>query len=97
MAQKKEHLKKLLDFIGMIVKDPENNEFTTGLQHLLGVENTPTPVVVNANNEKIDHIYEYCIEEVVRKQAEEFYAYFPISEIASESFLFSSSPSKKFK
>ena len=81
MAQKKEHLKKLLDFIGMIVKDPENNEFTTGLQHLLGVENTPTPVVVNANNEKIDHIYEYCIEEVVRKQAEEFYADFPVKSI----------------
>lgn len=84
MAQKKEHLKKLLDFIGMIVKDPENNEFTTGLQHLLGVENTLTSVVVNADNEKIDHIYEYCIEEVVRKQAEEFYADFPLPDLIPE-------------
>ena len=84
MAQKKEHLKKLLDFIGIIVKDPENNDFKIGLHNLLGVENTPTPVVVNGNNEKIDHIYEYCIEEVLQRQAEEFYAYFPISEIASE-------------
>ena len=84
MAQKKEHLKKLLDFIGMIVKDPENNEFTTGLQHLLGVEKTSTPVVVNVDNEKIDHIYEYCIEEVVRKQAAEFYADFPLPELIPE-------------
>ena len=85
MAQKKEHLKKLLDFIGMIVKDPENNDFKNGLQKLLGIDSTSTmPVLVDVANDKIDHIYEYCIEEVVRKQAEEFYAYFPISEIASE-------------
>lgn len=85
MAQKKEHLKKLLDFIGMIVKDPENSDFKNGLQKLLGIDSTSTmPVLVDVANDKIEHIYEYCIEEVVRKQAEEFYAYFPISEIASE-------------
>lgn len=85
MAQKKEHLKKLLDFIGMIVKDPENNDFKNGLQKLLGIDSTSImPVLVDVANDKIEHIYEYCIEEIARKQAEEFYAYFPISEIASE-------------
>ena len=85
MAQKKEHLKKLLDFIGMIVKDPENNDFKNGLQKLLGVDSTSTmPVLVDVANDKIEHIYEYCIEEVVRKQAEEFYADFPLPELIPE-------------
>ena len=54
MAQKKEHLKKLLDFIGMIVKDPENNDFKNGLQKLLGIDSTSTmPVVVNANMRRL--------------------------------------------
>ena len=82
MAQKKEHHKKLLDFIGMIVKDPENNDFKNGLQKLLGIDSTSTmPVLVDVANDKIEHIYEYCIEEVVRKQAEEFYADFPLPQL----------------
>ena len=35
-----------------------------------------------ANNERIDQIYEYCIEKVVRRQAEDFYADFPIKSLA---------------
>ena len=53
MAQKKEHLKKLLDFICMIVKDPENNDFKNGLQKLLGIDSTSTmPVLVDVANDK---------------------------------------------
>lgn len=30
---------------------------------------------------RIDEIYEYCIEKVIREQAEQFYKYFPIKEL----------------
>ena len=35
------------------------------------------------SDDKINHIYEYCIERIIEKQACEFYADFPLKEIVS--------------
>lgn len=35
-------------------------------------------------DERIDHIYEYCIEKIIRQQAEDFYKDFPIENIKSQ-------------
>lgn len=50
------------------------------LRERLGIQPSPTTTSI-ANNERIDQIYEYCIEQVVRRQAEDFYADFPIKSL----------------
>lgn len=56
----------------------QNAEFGEELRRNLAVSSDGTICVANG---KIDDIYEYCIEKVVKRQAREFYANFPLSII----------------
>ncbi len=38
----------------------------------------------NEHNSKIDEIYEYCIEQIIKEQATQFYKYFPITELKEQ-------------
>ena len=55
----------------------QNPEFATALKEKVGT----TAILAESSDSQLDEIYEYCIERVVRKQAEEYYASFPIEEI----------------
>ena len=74
---------KLKTTISLVVQlSKQNSEFDSELRKALGL-------LLSANNsflenERFNHIYEYCIEEVVRKQAQDFYKSFPINEIKSQ-------------
>ena len=71
MGQNKEQLNKLLDFIDELAKDKDNAWFVKRLREKYGLR----------YDVKIDDIYEYCIEQVIRDQAEQFYKDFPIKEL----------------
>lgn len=71
MGQNKEQLKKLLDFIEVLAKDKDNAWFVKRLREQYGLR----------YDGKIDDIYEYCIEQVIKEQAEQFYKDFPIKEL----------------
>lgn len=78
MGQNKEELRRLLAFIDTLVKQPGNDEFAAGLRALLySGSNT-------YDSEKLDQIYEYCIERNLRKQAQGYYESFPIKELIPE-------------
>lgn len=55
----------------------QNPEFASALREKLGTN----AILAESSDNQLDEIYEYCIEHVVRKQAEEYYALFPIEEI----------------
>ena len=57
----------------------QNAEFDKELRKRLGVVSCPTLDGIDGN--KVDEIYEYCIEKVVKQQATDFYADFPIPTI----------------
>lgn len=57
----------------------QNADFDRELRKRLGM--VPFANALSLDDERIDQIYEYCIEKVVRKQAKEFYSDFPISSI----------------
>lgn len=75
MAQEKTMQEKLLNTIKAVVAKPENEWFANELRKAMGVTSAN---FVLKDNEKIVQIYEYCIEEIIRKQAEEFYKDFPL-------------------
>lgn len=71
---------KLNSTIEKIVRlSGQNAEFNTELRKRLGISAASSSVSVD--DVRLDHIYEYCIEKVVRQQATEFYADFPIKSI----------------
>ena len=78
MGQNKEELKRLLAFIDSLVKQPGNDDFVAGLRALLRVSSDPI------EKERLEQIYEYCIERNLRQQAEGYYASFPIKELVPE-------------
>lgn len=57
----------------------QNSEFDKALRKRLGMVSNPIMDSIDGN--KIDAIYEYCIEKVVKQQAADFYADFPIPTI----------------
>lgn len=57
----------------------KNPEFGRELRKRLGIAYSANSAL--ADDEKINEIYEYCIEKIIRKQAEEFYSGFPLTEI----------------
>lgn len=59
----------------------KNPEFQNELRKMFGGQQTSSAVGVSVAGEKIEHIYEYCIEDVLKQQAENFYKDFPIREI----------------
>lgn len=72
-----EKLKSTLEKI--IRLSQQNAEFDKSLRDALQLSN---PVDDGAiSDERINQIYEYCIEMILRKQAEEFYSDFPITSI----------------
>ncbi len=60
----------------------KNPEFANELRKIVKV---PSPAVsVSYVDNKIDDIYEYCIEKIIRDQAVDFYKDFPYTEIIPE-------------
>lgn len=56
----------------------QNPEFK---ENLLSDFITSQAVTVSTKGNRIDHIYEYCIAEVLRRQAHDFYKGFPLADI----------------
>ena len=69
-------LKSTLDKIFQLAQ--QNTEFDTELRKRLNVASAKSAIL---DDERIEQIYEYCIEKIIRKQAKEFYADFPIKSI----------------
>lgn len=76
MAQdrRKEDLKKLLAFVGNIIREPGNSWFAEELYRILAP----------SSDSRIKDIHEQCVETILNQQAEEFYHDFPISEIKDQ-------------
>jgi hypothetical protein len=72
-----EKLKATIDKIVQLSK--QNEEFNINLRKALMV--MPSAKSVLLDDERIGQIYEYCIEKIIRKQAEEFYKDFPLKSI----------------
>lgn len=79
MGQDKKQLTKLLAFVKELYNHPDNTEFAAGIQAIVidGLKEK------NDSN-KINEIYEYCIERVLREQAESLYNDFPLTTIKEE-------------
>lgn len=75
-----EKLKPTLEKIVQLTR--QNQEFDLELRKALQI--TPSASSVSISDEKLDQIYEYCIEKIIRKQAMEFYKGFPIESISPE-------------
>lgn len=69
-------LKKIVQFT------KQNEEFGEALRKELEI--APSANVNFLSENGLDQIYEYCVKEVLKKQAENFYANFPIKEIISQ-------------
>ena len=55
----------------------QDAEFNDELRKKLGITSSANTSIID--DERISQIYEYCIEKIIRKQAEDFYKDFPIS------------------
>ena len=75
-----EKLKSTLEKIIQLTR--QNPEFDLELRKALEI--VPSASSVTISDEKIDQIYEYCIEKIIRKQATEFYKDFPLKSITLE-------------
>lgn len=71
-----EKIKSTLDKIIRLTQ--QNAEFDTELRKQLNVASLGSATI---DDERIIQIYEYCIEDVIRKQAEDFYKDFPLESI----------------
>jgi hypothetical protein len=60
----------------------QNPEFNAELRKALEI--APPAMSVSIADERINQIYEYCIEQIIRRQASEFYADFPITSITPQ-------------
>lgn len=56
-------------------------EFNEELRKKLGIASSASSALID--DERLNQIYEYCIEKIIRKQAEDFYKDFPITSIVS--------------
>ena len=57
-------------------------EFNEELRKKLGITSSASSAFID--DDRLNQIYEYCIEKIIRKQAEEFYKDFPIPEICEQ-------------
>lgn len=70
---------KIMSTLDKIIKlAQQNTEFDTELRKRLNIASANSAII---DDERITQIYEYCIEKIIRKQAEEFYADFPVKSI----------------
>jgi len=77
----KDKLKKLVDIIGDLLKI-EGNEWL--IDEILKIIGEASPIEEIAKHSLIQNIHEYCIEQKIEKQANEFYSSFPIDEIKQQ-------------
>lgn len=77
----KEKLKKLVQIIGDLLKE-EGNEWL--IDEILKEVANSTSTEEIAKHSLIQEIYEHCLEKIIAKQANEFYASFPIAEIKDQ-------------
>ena len=77
MGQDKKQLTKLLAFVKDLYDDPDNKEFAAGIQGIIEGASKASP----DGAEKIDEIYELCLEKNAKEQALGLYDGFPFSEI----------------
>lgn len=75
-----ENKKTAIEKIYLLTK--QDAEFNEELRKKLGLTSVANSAVIDDN--RLDQIYEYCIEKIIRKQAEEFYNDFPIAEIREQ-------------
>ena len=74
---------KLKSTIDKIVRlAAQDTEYASALRQALGATSPKEKVAVE--DERIRQIYEYCIQDVIRRQAEDFYADFPLTTIVPE-------------
>ena len=71
-----EKLKNTIEKIYILSQ--QNSEFDIKLRKRLEIIPESSSLF---EDERMNHIYEYCIEKIIRKQAEEFYADFPLKSI----------------
>lgn len=71
-------LDKILHIVQRLKDTPEGESFIAKLREILDSENAP---VLSFNDQRIDHIYEYCVEDIVSSQAEKFYENFSIPQL----------------
>ena len=79
MGQDKKQLTKLLKFVKELYDDPDNKEFAAGIQAIVIDD-------LKQKNEdsRIAEIYEYCIQQILKEQAESLYEGFPLNDIKDE-------------
>ena len=70
-----EKLKATIEKIVLLSR--QNTEFDKGLRKRLNIASANTVI----SDDKMVQIYEYCIERIIHKQAEEFYSDFPMKSI----------------
>lgn len=74
---------KKLGILNKVIRlSQQDTEFGDALRKKLGAV-SPTDVAV-VGDQRLDEIYELCIEKIVHKQAEEFYKDFPIQSIVPQ-------------
>ena len=59
----------------------QDAEFNEELRKKLGIASSASSALID--DDRLNQIYEYCIEEIIRKQAEDFYKEFPVTSIVS--------------
>lgn len=77
MGQDKKQLTKLLAFVKELYDHPDNKEFADGIRSIIGSGDSGNTV----DSEKMNEIYEYCLEKNAKAQAEGLYDEFPFESI----------------
>lgn len=57
----------------------QDSKFGESLRKRLGLDSSSNNAIIN--DERFDEVYEYCIEKIMRRQAEDFYMDFPLRSI----------------
>ena len=79
MGQDKKQLTKLLAFVKELYDHPDNKEFAAGIQAIVIDD-----LKQKNDDNKIAEIYEYCIRQILKEQAESLYDGFPLTDIKAE-------------
>ena len=75
MGQDKKQLTKLLAFVKEVYDNPDNKEFAAGIQAIVIKD-----LKAKNDDNKIAEIYEYCIHQILKEQAESLYDDFPLTD-----------------
>lgn len=75
-----ENKKAAIEKIYQLTK--QDAEFNEELRKKLGITSSASSALID--DDRLSHIYEYCIEKIISEQAENFYKNFPIKEIVTQ-------------